>query len=84
MNRWALLAGYDLLAACTQLLWLSYAFIDSQAHRAMGVTFGDVGDLAGIFPLVYAVLGGGLDTAAGGISITVAGSVWGRAVIRTS
>ena len=56
MNRWAVLAGYGLLAACSQLLWLSYAFIESQAHRAMGVSVGDVGDLAAIFPLMYVVL----------------------------
>jgi predicted MFS family arabinose efflux permease len=56
MNRWALLAGYGLLAACTQLLWLSYAFIESQAHRAMGVSVADVGDLAAIFPLMYVLL----------------------------
>ena len=32
------------------------AFIASQAHRAMGVSVGDVGDLAAIFPLMYVVL----------------------------
>ncbi len=56
MNRWAVLAGYGLLAACTQLLWLSYAFISVQAHHAMGVSVGAVGDLAAIFPLLYVVL----------------------------
>jgi len=56
MNRWAVLAGYGLLAACTQLLWLSYAFITAQTHRAMGVSVGAVGDLAAIFPLMYVVL----------------------------
>ncbi len=56
MNRWAVLAGYGLLAACTQLLWLSYAFITVQAHRAMGESVGAVGDLAAIFPLMYVVL----------------------------
>ena len=56
MNRWLVLAGYGLLAACTQLLWLSYAFIESPAHRAMGVSVSDVGDLAAIFPLMYVVL----------------------------
>ena len=56
MNRWALLAGYGLLAASTQLLWLSYAFIETQAHRVMGVSVSDVGDLAAIFPLMYVVL----------------------------
>ncbi|HEX6933091.1 MAG TPA: MFS transporter [Streptosporangiaceae bacterium] len=56
MNRWLVLAGYGLLAACTQLLWLSYAFIESPAHRVMGVSVSDVGDLAAIFPLMYVVL----------------------------
>jgi len=55
-NRWAILAGYGLLAACTQLLWLSYAPITAQAHRAMGVSQGAVGDLAAIFPLMYVIL----------------------------
>ena len=56
MNRWAILAGYGLLAACTQLLWLTYAPITTQAHRAMGVSVGAAGDLAAIFPLMYVVL----------------------------
>ena len=51
-----ILAGYGLLAACTQLLWLSYASITAQAHRAMGVSEGSVGDLAAIFPLMYVIL----------------------------
>jgi predicted MFS family arabinose efflux permease len=45
-----------MLAACTQLLWLSYAPITAQAHRAMGVSEGAVGDLAAIFPLMYVIL----------------------------
>src|SRR5262249_24017308 len=56
MNRWAILAGYGLLAACTQLLWLTYAPITTQAHRVMGVSEGAVGDLAAIFALMYVVL----------------------------
>jgi len=56
MNRWAILAGYGLLAASTQLLWLTYAPITTQAHRVMGVSVGAVGDLAVIFPLMYVVL----------------------------
>jgi MFS family permease len=55
-NRWAILAGYGLLAACTQLLWLSFAPITTEAHRAMHVSEGAIGDLAGIFPLMYVVL----------------------------
>jgi predicted MFS family arabinose efflux permease len=56
MNRWAILAGYGLLAASTQLLWLTYAPITTQAHQIMGVSEGAVGDLALIFPLMYVVL----------------------------
>ncbi len=56
VNRWVILAGYALLTACTQLLWLSYAPITTEAHRVMAVSEGAVGDLAGIFPLVYVVL----------------------------
>ena len=56
MNRWAVLVGYGLLAACSQLLWLSYAPITTQVHRVMGVSVGTVGDLAAIFPLMYVIL----------------------------
>src|SRR5437764_2033649 len=56
MNRWAILAGYGLLAASTQLLWLTYAPITTQAHKVMGVSAGAAGDLAAIFPLMYVVL----------------------------
>src|SRR5215510_10409964 len=56
MNRWVILAGYALLTACTQLLWLAYAPITTQTHRVMGVSSGAVGDLAIIFPLVYVIL----------------------------
>src|SRR5262249_56131970 len=56
MNRWVILAGYALLAASTQLLWLAYAPITTQAHKIMGVSQGAVGDLAVIFPLMYVIL----------------------------
>lgn len=55
-SRWSILAGFGLLTACTQLLWLSYAPITTQAHQAMGVSEGAIGDLAAVFPLVYVVL----------------------------
>lgn len=54
--RWAILGAYSLLAACTQLLWLSFAAIDTDAARALHVDVGTVGDLAIIFPFVYIVL----------------------------
>jgi predicted MFS family arabinose efflux permease len=84
MNRWAILAGYALLAACTQLLWLAYAPITTQTHRVMGVSVGAVGDLAGIFPLMYVILalpaGRWLDTRFGqalglGAILTAAGGL---------
>ena len=56
MNRWVILAGYALLTACTQWLWLAYAPITTQTHQIMGVSEGAVGDLAGIFPLMYVIL----------------------------
>ncbi len=56
MSRWAILASYSLLAACTQMLWLSFAAIDTDTARALHVDVGTVGDLAIIFPFVYIVL----------------------------
>ena len=55
-NRWMILAGYALLTACTQWLWLAYAPITTQTHQIMRVSEGAVGDLAGIFPFVYVIL----------------------------
>ncbi|HET7467257.1 MAG TPA: MFS transporter, partial [Candidatus Dormibacteraeota bacterium] len=55
-RRWAILAAYALLAACTQMLWLSFAAIDTDAARALHVDVGTIGDLAIIFPFVYIVL----------------------------
>ena len=56
VTRWAVLGSYALLAACTQLLWLTFAAIDTQTASAMHVSVGLVGDLAAIFPFVYIVL----------------------------
>jgi MFS family permease len=55
-SRWAILGAYSLLAACTQMLWLSFAAIDTDAARVLHVDVGTVGDLAIIFPFVYIVL----------------------------
>ena len=56
MNRWAILAGYGLLAAATQLTWLSFAPITTETARALHVGVGAAGDLAAAFPLVYILL----------------------------
>lgn len=55
-TRWAILGAYAALAACTQLLWLSFAAVDTQTASALRVDVGTVGDLAAIFPFVYIVL----------------------------
>lgn len=55
-KRWTVLLAYALVAASTQLLWLSFAPVDTAAARAMHVDVGSIGDLALIFPLVYVVL----------------------------
>lgn len=55
-SRWVILGGYALLTACTQLLWLAYAPITTQTGQIMGVSSGAIGDLAGIFPLMYVIL----------------------------
>jgi len=55
-RRWAVLAAFSALVACTQLLWLSFAPVTPQAARALGVSEGAVGDLAGANPLLYVVL----------------------------
>lgn len=57
MSRWLVLAGYGLLAASTQLLWLTFAPVTTQTARLMHVSSGATGDLAVIFPFVYIVLG---------------------------
>src|ERR1700674_307254 len=55
-NRWAVLFSYALLAACTQLLWLTFAAVDTRSAVVMRVDVGTVGDLAAIFPFIYVVL----------------------------
>jgi predicted MFS family arabinose efflux permease len=56
MKKWAVLLTYALLAACTQLLWLTFAAVDTRSAVAMRVDVGTVGDLAAIFPFIYVVL----------------------------
>ncbi|HUY74453.1 MAG TPA: MFS transporter [Candidatus Dormibacteraeota bacterium] len=55
-SRWMVLGAYALLAACTQLLWLTFAAVDTRSAAAMKVDVGLVGDLAAVFPFVYIVL----------------------------
>jgi predicted MFS family arabinose efflux permease len=54
--RWTILVVYAVLAACTQLLWLTFAAIDTDSARVLHTDVGTVGDLAAIFPFIYVVL----------------------------
>ncbi len=51
-----MIVAYALVAAATQMLWLSYAAITTTTARHYGVSDGAVGWLAEIFPLLYVVL----------------------------
>ena len=55
-SRWAVLGSYSLLAACTQMLWLTFAAVDTRSASVMHVDVGMIGDLAAVFPFVYIVL----------------------------
>lgn len=55
-GRWVVLASYAVLAACTQLLWLTFAAVDTRSAAVMHVDVGTIGDLAAVFPFVYIVL----------------------------
>jgi predicted MFS family arabinose efflux permease len=55
-SRWLVLAAFGLLVACTQVLWLSFAPITTQAHEALGVSEEAIGDLAVINPLMFVLL----------------------------
>jgi predicted MFS family arabinose efflux permease len=48
--------AYSLVAAATQVLWLTFAPIDTSAAHHYGVSTGAIGWLAEIFPLLYVVL----------------------------
>jgi predicted MFS family arabinose efflux permease len=55
-RRWAVLGAYAALAATTQLLWLTFAAIDTDVAPVFHVDVGTVGDLSAIFPAVYILL----------------------------
>jgi predicted MFS family arabinose efflux permease len=83
-SRWPVLAAYGLVAASTQMLWLTYAPITTATAQRYGVSEGAVGWLANIFPFVYVVLavptGRALDhwfrpSLAAGAVLTAAGGV---------
>lgn len=53
---WRVIGAYALVAAGTQVLWLTYAPIDTAAAEHYGVSTAAIGWLAEIFPLLYVVL----------------------------
>ncbi len=55
-GRWAILTAYGLLAAATQMLWITFAPITTQVAPALHASVAAVGNLAAIFPLIYVVL----------------------------
>lgn len=55
-NDWFAIAAYAMLAATSQLLWLTYAPITTESAAHFGVSEDAVGWLAEIFPLLYVLL----------------------------
>ncbi len=55
-DRWSVIAGYALVAAANQLLWLTFTPITTPAARHYGVSTSDIGWLSEIFPLLYVAL----------------------------
>ncbi len=53
---WGVIVSYALVCAGTQVLWLTYAAIDTDTARHYGVSVSTVGWLSEIFPLLYVVL----------------------------
>lgn len=55
-SRWSTIVAFALLAAVTQVLWVTYAPVADATARHYGVGDGAVGWLANVFPLVYVLL----------------------------
>ena len=53
---WSVIVAYALVCAGTQVLWLTYAAIDTETASHYGVSVSAVGWLSEIFPLLYVVL----------------------------
>lgn len=56
MNKWAILTGYAIVVASSQMLWLTYASIDSNVAPLMHTSVDNVVLLSLIFPLTYIIL----------------------------
>ncbi|MFI7066068.1 MFS transporter [Kribbella sp. NPDC050124] len=55
-SRWAAIVGYSLVGAATQLVWLNFAGVTTDAAAHYGVSESAIGWLAQVFPLLYVVL----------------------------
>lgn len=55
-NNWFAVGAYALLAATSQMLWLTFAPITTESAAHFGVSEDAIGWLAEIFPLLYVVL----------------------------
>jgi len=55
-SRWTAIAGYALVGAATQLIWLNFAGVTTVAAARYGVSESAIGWLAQVFPLLYVVL----------------------------
>jgi predicted MFS family arabinose efflux permease len=55
-SRWSAIAGYSLVGAATQLVWLNFAGVTTVAAARYGVSETAIGWLAQVFPLLYVVL----------------------------
>lgn len=53
MNRWLGLAGFALLVFSSQILWVTFSPITTDAAKDMHASVGGVGNLAALFPIVY-------------------------------
>ncbi len=53
---WGVVIAYGLVAAATQMLWLTYAAITTETAKRYGVSVTAVGWLSEIFPLLYVLL----------------------------
>ena len=83
-GRWSVVVAYASVVAVTQMLWLTFAPIDTDVARDFDVSKTAVGWLALVFPLFYVLLalpaGVALDrwfrsSLAAGATLTAAGSV---------
>lgn len=55
-GNWFAIASYAAVGAATQLLWLTFAPVTTQAATFYGVSEGYIGTLSIIFPLIYVLL----------------------------